>query len=246
MKTLLYRIIHNDIYVVFINILLLSGIIAATFTLVSSHYDILTDNRQHEVKEFVYSGYRVAEFYNKLAETGQLSQEAAKQRAIQVLSSMSYGDHRYFFVFTPQGEIILHPQLPAGSELPKDHFARDIFPLVRDAAINNFDGGFTQHKWPRPSTGAVEDKLTFSRYYREWNWVIGSGAFVSDVHVGYHHEVLRAVGASIAASSIVGLLLFFMMFVAYVRRCPLCKQQTACKFIHPDEMCVRPNGRDDR
>lgn len=240
MKSTLYKLIHNDLYVVFINILLLSGIIAATFVLVSNHHDILVEDQRHEVKEFVYSGYRIVHFYQDLVREGQLTEPVAKQRAIQVLTAMSYGDHRYFFVFTPEGEIVLHPQLVAGSKLPEDHYARDIFPKVRDAAINSFDGGFVLHKWPRPSTGTIEDKITFSRFFRDWNWVIGSGAFTADIHSGYHREIFKAIVASVVASSAVGLLLFFMMFVAYVRRCPLCKQQASCKFVHADEMCMPP------
>lgn len=229
-----HKFVSNDIYVVIINIVLFVGIITATCLLIASQHNVLIEEQKQQIKEFVYAGVRVADMYSELAAQGKMTVEDAKKQTVQVLSSLGYGDHHVVCICTPSGTVILHPQMPSGLRVMDDTYGKMAFPLLKARAMESFDGGFVKHQWPRPSTGKVDSKITFVRYYKNWDWIMSSGDFSVDVGSRFTTEVVRAIVAAILTGSLVGLMLFFVMFMAYVRRCPLCRYGATCKFISPN------------
>jgi two-component system NarL family sensor kinase len=51
--------------------------------------------------------------------------------------------------------------------------------LLREAQTG---GGFHQYLWQKPSTGEVVSKLSYAAWLERWNWMIGTGLYIEDVH----------------------------------------------------------------
>jgi two-component system NarL family sensor kinase len=51
--------------------------------------------------------------------------------------------------------------------------------LLREAQTG---GGFHQYLWQKPSTGEVVSKLSYAAWLERWDWMIGTGLYIEDVH----------------------------------------------------------------
>ena len=109
--------------------------------------------------------------------------EAAKEQAKAILSSMKFGDDGYFFVYANDGLNLVHPRMPdlVGQNLwnMRDtngtYVIRELIQRAREG------GGFQRYLWPKPSTGRIERKLGYSVELPRWGWMLGTGIYLDDV-----------------------------------------------------------------
>lgn len=84
----------------------------------------------------------------------------------------------YFMVFSPQYKTIYHPSVD---------FSRADLKLLKDSNGNYFirnavkiaqnGGGFISYKWREPGTNIISDKMSYVKYIKDWNWIIGTGFY---------------------------------------------------------------------
>ncbi len=109
--------------------------------------------------------------------------EAAKEQAKAVLSSMQFGNDGYFFVYTTDGLNLVHPRQPEliGQNL-RNLRDKDGVWVIRELLDRAAEGGgFTRYQWPKPSTGRVTPKLGYSVALPRWGWMLGTGIYLDDV-----------------------------------------------------------------
>ena len=109
--------------------------------------------------------------------------EAAKEQAKAVLSSMQFGNDGYFFVYTVDGLNLVHPRQPEliGQNL-RNLRDKDGVWVIRELLDRAAEGGgFTRYQWPKPSTGRVTPKLGYSVTLPRWGWMLGTGIYLDDV-----------------------------------------------------------------
>jgi len=109
--------------------------------------------------------------------------EAAKEQAKAVLSSMQFGNDGYFFVYTTDGLNLVHPRQPEliGQNL-RNMRDKDGVWVIRELLDRAAEGGgFTRYQWPKPSTGRVTPKLGYSVALPRWGWMLGTGIYLDDV-----------------------------------------------------------------
>ena len=109
--------------------------------------------------------------------------EAAKEQAKAVLSSMQFGNDGYFFVYAVDGLNLVHPRQPEliGQNL-RNMRDKDGVWVIRELLDRAAEGGgFTRYQWPKPSTGRVTPKLGYSVALPRWGWMLGTGIYLDDV-----------------------------------------------------------------
>jgi two-component system NarL family sensor kinase len=108
-----------------------------------------------------------------------------KQEAVEdLLNQLLYnGDDGYFFAYDDQGVNIAHPKEPSriGKNLWHLEDAQGI--KLIQLLINNAKtgGGFLQYQWKKPSNQQISDKMSYSTYLEEWQWMLGTGVYLDDV-----------------------------------------------------------------
>ena len=109
--------------------------------------------------------------------------EAAKEQAKAILSSMNFGDDGYFYAYADDGLNLVHPRQPelVGTNLWNMRDADGTFVIRELIARAKEGGGFQRYLWPKPSTGKVERKLGYSVYLPRWGWMLGTGIYLDDV-----------------------------------------------------------------
>ncbi|MDH3359865.1 MAG: cache domain-containing protein, partial [Desulfobulbaceae bacterium] len=124
----------------------------------------------------------LADKYQKF-EKGELTEQEAKNSALEEIRSFKYGKNDYLWISDYDSVLISHPD----PNLHKADFSevRDIYgnlivpPMVEVARKNG--EGFTSYWWRRLGTRKPVQKLTYSRNFPKWHWVIGTGVYVDDI-----------------------------------------------------------------
>lgn len=141
--------------------------------------DVLLNAKRDELRSYVALALTSI---NHLYGTGR-DDEASKEQAKAILSSMNFGDDGYFYVYAQDGLNLVHPRQPdlIGTNLWNMHDADGVFVIRELIARANEGGGFQRYLWPKPSTGKVERKLGYAVALPRWGWTLGTGIYLDDV-----------------------------------------------------------------
>src|SRR6195952_3756307 len=109
--------------------------------------------------------------------------EAAKEQAKAILSSMNFGDDGYFYVYDREGLTLVHPRQPEliGQNLWDRRDTEGTYMISELIARAQEGGGYQRYLWPKPSTGRIERKLGYSVELPRWGWMLGTGIYLDDV-----------------------------------------------------------------
>ena len=132
--------------------------------------------------------------HEKLKDT--LSEEALQYRLKTIINATRYGNSGYFWVNDINAVIVTHPIKPAlnGKDMVdyQDKGGKRIFKEFADVAKNNGEG-FVDYVWPKPGFDKPQPKVSYVKLFKPYNWVIGTGEYVSDVTSKIQDEAKKAI-----------------------------------------------------
>ena len=141
--------------------------------------DVLLGTKRDELRNYVALALTSIEH---LYGAGR-DDDAAKEQAKAILSSMNFGDDGYFFVYAHDGLNLVHPrqQELIGTNMWNMRDADGTFVIRELLARAHEGGGYQRYLWPKPSTGRIERKLGYSIDLPRWGWMLGTGIYLDDV-----------------------------------------------------------------
>jgi len=136
-------------------------------------------SKEAELKHYVtLANHSIAH----LVKSGRKDQ-ATLDEAKRILSTLSFGDDGYFFVYDMQGNSLMHPRQPelVGQNLfmLKDDEGNPT--IQRLLARAREGGGLERYNWVKPSTHKAAPKLGYVIALPEWGWMLGTGIYLDDV-----------------------------------------------------------------
>lgn len=181
------------LYITVIQVILTSIVI---FFFVTNEYRTLSNNNLQTLKTFLLNQKKQElQNYTSLAQAAikhtnpintDENDKKAKQNAVEnLLNQLLYnGNDGYFFAYNDEGVNIAHPKEPyrigkSWWTLEDDSGKKIIQLLISNAKSG---GGFLQYQWSKPSSQQTSDKISYSTYLDEWQWMIGTGAYLDDVN----------------------------------------------------------------
>lgn len=180
-------------YIAVLQVILTSIVI---FFFVSSEYRALSNYNLQTLKTFLMNQKKQElENYTSLAQAAinhlhpmdkNEPNKREQQDAVEdLLNQLLYnGDDGYFFAYNDQGINIAHPKEPkrvgkSWWDLEDDSGIKIIQQLISNAKAG---GGFLQYQWSKPSNQQTSDKMSYSTYLEEWQWMLGTGVYLDDVN----------------------------------------------------------------
>jgi len=107
----------------------------------------------------------------------------AKELAAFALRSAKYENGtNYVFAFDANGLMQVHPSLEGKNVFNlKDVDGIPIIQNLIKTALENKEGGFVEYKWNKVKGEEPLPKLSFAKYYKEYNWIVGTGIYIDDI-----------------------------------------------------------------
>lgn len=138
-------------------------------------------NYQNKLKDLTMTVESQLYKFFELYKTGKLSEDEAKQQALNWIKDLRYGKNDYFFISNYNNVLISHPELMNKdfSEV-KDVYGTLIVPNLVKKAREEYEG-FTSYWWKRMGEEKPSEKLTYSRNFPAWEWVVGTGVYIDDI-----------------------------------------------------------------
>ncbi len=172
--------------------MLIIGVIA----LASLRAELLHD-RELKTKDLVDAAASIATTFAAKAASGAMTEDAAKQAALDAIAMLRYDGSNYFWVNGLDGILLGHPNMP-------DRIGKSVLDL-RDAdgmamfvafceIARTQGGGFVHYNWVKPGATEASPKISYVTRIPGWDWVIGTGIYVDDVDAVFQRKALQQAG----------------------------------------------------
>jgi methyl-accepting chemotaxis protein len=107
-----------------------------------------------------------------------------QKKALNTISEMRYGKNGYFWVQDTTSKMVMHPIKPTldGKELVnfKDKKGIYLFKDLSDISLKK-GGGLVKYNWEKPGKSELQPKFSYGKIFKEWNWIIATGAYVDEI-----------------------------------------------------------------
>jgi len=127
---------------------------------------------------------------------GTVSDEELKELIRNAVKSTRYGKSGYFWINDTAAKIVMHPIKPQldGRDMAnyKDKGGKRIFSEFARVAKTQGEG-FVDYVWPKPGFEKPQDKVSFVKLFKPFNWVVGTGEYVDNVSDKLQQEALDAI-----------------------------------------------------
>ncbi|HEY8023189.1 MAG TPA: methyl-accepting chemotaxis protein [Burkholderiaceae bacterium] len=190
------------------------GVTILTALFLISEKQLITDERESNVKQAVETASGVLEYYNGLATAGSLPLAEAQQKALDTIKGMRYGGNEYFWVNDFRPIMLMHPIKPElnGTSVSqnKDANGKLLFIEMTDLAKNK-GGGYVFYMWPKPGSEQPVQKVSYVKGFAPWGWLVGSGVYLDTIDATIWGRVLKF---SISAVALGGALLLIGFIIS--------------------------------
>jgi len=178
-----------------------------------SERSILINDKRTEVLSVMQVAQSLVIKQHEAAKAGKITEEQAKQLAIQAITDLRYGglDGKagYAFALGKEGTFVAHganPKLPGinsdtfmiGKETLRAFIGRH-FDLLRTTPVH-----YETVDFPKPGSQVPVPKLNIYLEYAPWGWIIGTGVYLDDIDAAVISRAKVAAGIS---AVLVGILL---------------------------------------
>ncbi|MEA2755244.1 MAG: methyl-accepting chemotaxis protein [Aliidongia sp.] len=172
--------------VVFIGFAALAGL--ATYQI----YDSIKTERIDKVRNLTEAAASIVKFAYSRYQSGELTEDGAKNMAKDALRSAKYGNNDYYFIYDYTGLNIMHGAKP---EREGQNFYTAVDPngkqLVKEQIDRARDGtGVVYLLFSRLGSNVPVPKISYTIAFDPWQWAIGGGVYIDDIDMRFA-EVAR-------------------------------------------------------
>jgi methyl-accepting chemotaxis protein len=163
-------------------VLIMTGLLGYYLPLMK---DKLMNEKKTATKDLVDAAYTIVDSYAAKAKTGELKLEEAKQKAAATIRSMRYKDDDYFFIMDSNARMIMHATKPEmeGKDCSNEKDPEGKYFFREFAQVGKEKGeGFVDYMWAKAGSTKPVPKISFVKLHKQWDWIIGTGIYVDDVH----------------------------------------------------------------
>ena len=143
--------------------------------------------KEVELKNYVSIVYKVIETYYEKSkqEISDHNLENIKKELLEEISHIKYSKDGYYWINNTDGIMLMHPyktNLIGKSLLNKtDAKGKYYFKEMIKISLANDKGGLVKYSWQNSNESINREKFSYVKRFKEWNWIIGTGAYVDNI-----------------------------------------------------------------
>ena len=126
----------------------------------------------------------------------KMPKEKLAKRIKNIVSSVRYDNGNYFWINDTAPKMVMHPMKPAldGKDLSEFKDPNGVYLFNEMAKVAKQKGkGIVEYSWAKPGFDKPQPKVSYVRIFKPFNWVIGTGAYVSNVTAKMQQEALVTI-----------------------------------------------------
>ncbi|MFH0883332.1 MAG: cache domain-containing protein [bacterium] len=180
--------------------------------------DALIRQKEQALSELAKIAIAQVDIYYGAEKLSMASRDVLQASALENLKSLRFGPNsqNYFWVHDLNCTVLMHPTMSnlVGQNLHSYPGPDSTYPVRRmtDLAIKE-GNGFVRYDWQYlEDSTRIEPKVSYVQYYEPWGWIIGNGAYLTDVQ-----QEIRSVVHLLRISAFV-IALILTLFVVYLAR----------------------------
>ncbi|MDP3830269.1 MAG: cache domain-containing protein, partial [Ignavibacteriaceae bacterium] len=197
----------------------ISLFITALFVIIIPRFEnIIIDRKREMIRELTSTTVSMIDKWYRLETAGEVSRNEAQESAINQIKSLRYGSEQkdYFWITDMQPKMIVHPYRPDldGKDLNtfEDSHHKKLFVEMVNVVKQHGDG-FVDYTWQwKDDSTNIVPKLSYVKEFKPWDWVIGTGIYIEDVHEEIALLEQKILTISIVISILSALLLLYIAF----------------------------------
>ncbi|NLB84188.1 MAG: EAL domain-containing protein [Synergistaceae bacterium] len=149
----------------------------------------------------VQTGYLAS--LNRDIASGNVSLKEAQNRALDRFRTLRYGEkgNGYFWIIGPSRTLLMHPYRtdleglkPEIAAAPDGAALQKLISSMEKAALSAPEGEFVSYEWNlNHQLETVTSKTSFVSLFKPWNWIIGTGVYLSEAEAQFAPWRTRAV-----------------------------------------------------
>ncbi len=148
----------------------------------------MIEQKKNMLQNLTESVWCLLSEYDERIQTGDLTPEDARQRAIQRIANLRYAEGKHYFWITDRDlRIIMHPYMPhiEGKYLSDiNYFKENHFPMEAMNSLKKQESGYLNYMWQlNDNPKEMIPKISFFRKFSPWNWIIGTGVYAKDIEL---------------------------------------------------------------
>jgi PAS domain S-box-containing protein len=181
----------------------------------------LMEQKKQTISELTLESWQILDYWHNRAVSGELTQEQARNRAIEQLRSMRYGEDLkdYFWVTNLEPVMVMHPYLPdlEGRDLSnyRDPEGKLLF-VESVETVKSGGSGYVDYRWQwQDDPDRVVPKLSHVRLFEPWDWIVGTGVYIDDVEQETRAVTRLIIVVSIGLMVVVAGIMLFLASQSY-------------------------------
>ncbi|WP_027258220.1 methyl-accepting chemotaxis protein [Leisingera aquimarina] len=179
-----------------------------TFLLLSQSVKNAYEMRYTELHNVTDTAVSLLRDLEEGVKSGRFTEEEARDIGRERLTALRFGDAGYVFVFDHDLVVQAHPVVPAWNGTNQgayeDVTGMKVFQELEKIAAAKGAGELTYY-FKKPDSEVIEAKIGYVQAYEPWGWIVGTGAYVSDIEADValmRKEALIILGISLVTLSI--------------------------------------------
>jgi methyl-accepting chemotaxis protein len=161
--------------------------VVLTGLVLNRHFEALKQKSYEENQHLVEV---VHTMLGSFAARTDVSEETAKQLALDAVRALRYDGSNYFWIQDQTPTMVMHPIKPAleGNDLRtfKDGNGKAFF-VDMARLVKSQGDGFVDYVWPLPGETEPTDKISYVKEFKPWGWTVGSGIYLTNLEAEYAH-----------------------------------------------------------
>ncbi|MFW8596072.1 methyl-accepting chemotaxis protein [Cribrihabitans neustonicus] len=157
---------------------------ALTAVLLSQSVKNAYDMRYQELHHVTDAAVSLLQDLETGIHDGRFTPEQARDIGRERLSALRFGDAGYVFVFDHDLVVQAHPTVPAWNGTNQGEYEDvtgiKVFRELEKIAAADGAGPLTYY-FKKPDSDTVEAKIGYVQAFKPWGWIVGTGAYISDI-----------------------------------------------------------------
>ena len=182
--------------------------VVLTGLVLNRHFEALKQKSYEENQHLVEV---VHTMLGSFAARTDVSEETAKQLALDAVRALRYDGSNYFWIQDQTPSMVMHPIKPAleGNDLRtfKDGNGKAFF-VDMARLVKSQGDGFVDYVWPLPGETEPTDKISYVKEFKPWGWTVGSGIYLTNLEAEYAHMRNVMIGFCVVSVLLVVLLIY--------------------------------------